>query len=58
MSLAVGSEEVTASDLAAAVTAEVEEVKAVETEDSREVETVVAVDCPESNCHTSCLPNA
>ena len=54
----MGSEEVTASDLAAAVTAEVEEGKAVETEDLREAETVVAVDCSESNCHTSCLPNA
>ena len=25
--------------------------------DSQTVETVVAVDCPESSYHTSCLPN-
>jgi hypothetical protein len=56
-SLAVDSAAGTVSDLAVAVTAAVEEAKAVETEDSREVGTVVAVDYPEHSCDTFCLPN-
>jgi hypothetical protein len=56
-SLAVDSAAVTVSDLAVAVTEVVEEAKAVEKEDSREVGTVVAVDYPEHNCDMFCLPN-
>ena len=56
-SLAVDSAAVTVSDLAVAVTEVVEEAKAVEKEDSREVGTVVAVDYPEHSCDTFCLPN-
>jgi len=56
-SLAVDLAEVTVSDLVAGVTVVVEEAKAVETGDSREVGTVVAVDYPEHNCDRFCLPN-